>query len=143
MLLTGLSTAPEIVTNLPAEESAMTLIPERDWGKIDDASTNTTSTWSSSKIASEIVGTKTQYAGSRSVDINTGGKLTFIFSSTYSNSSGCYISLSNANTEPTLLYLGGHPQKYFSVTATHKSNSIDTITVTTQGDEYSWFILQF
>ena len=52
--MTGLATAPEIIASLPAEESAMTLIPERDWGKIDDTTSSTESTWSSSKIASEI-----------------------------------------------------------------------------------------
>ena len=50
----GLATAPEIVTSLPAEESAMTLIPETDWGKIDDTTSSTESTWSSSMIASQI-----------------------------------------------------------------------------------------
>lgn len=52
--MTGLATAPEIITSLPTETSAMTLIPETDWGKIDDTSTNTTSTWSSSRIAQQI-----------------------------------------------------------------------------------------
>ena len=52
--MTGLATAPELVTSLPAEESAMTLIPESDWGKIDDTTSSTEKTWSSSKIASEI-----------------------------------------------------------------------------------------
>lgn len=66
--MTGLATAPEIIASLPVEESAMTLIPETDWGKIDDTSTNTTSTWSSSKIASTMPTTrsltlKTGYAG--------------------------------------------------------------------------------
>lgn len=55
--MTGLTTAPEIITSLPAEESAMTLIPESDWGKIDDTSSSTESTWSSSKITSEITST--------------------------------------------------------------------------------------
>ena len=50
----GNSTA-ELVTSLPAEKSEMTLIPESNWGRIDDTSTgSTSSTWSSSKIASEI-----------------------------------------------------------------------------------------
>ena len=52
--MTGLATAPEILTSLPAEESAMTLIPESDWGKIDDTTSSTESTWSSSMIASQI-----------------------------------------------------------------------------------------
>lgn len=94
-------------------------------------------------LASEIVGTKTMYAGNKSVDINTGGKLTFIFSSTYSTSAGCYMLLSNYNVTPTLIKLGGHSDERFKVTAVNKSNSVDTITVTTGGDEYTWYVLQF
>lgn len=52
--MTGLATAPEIITSLPAEESAMTLIPENDWVKIDDTTSSTESTWSSSKIVSYV-----------------------------------------------------------------------------------------
>lgn len=109
---------------------------------INDTTTSTTSTWSSSKIKSQIVGTKTQYIGSKSVDINTGGKMTFIFSSTYSTSAGAYLLLSNYNVTPTLIELGRHPEKRFTVTATNKSPGIDTITVTIP-DEYHWYILQF
>ena len=49
-----MATAPEIVTSLPAEESAMTLIPEKDWGKIDDSKSSSSSTYSSSKIDEKI-----------------------------------------------------------------------------------------
>ena len=50
----GNSTA-ELVASLPAEMSEMTLIPESNWGRIDDTSTgSTSSTWSSSKIKSEF-----------------------------------------------------------------------------------------
>ena len=134
-----------MVTNLPAEESAMTLIPETDWGKIDDTTTGDTSTWSSSKIASEISakGTKTQYRGSQSVDITTSGKLTFIFSSMYASQAGCYMLLSNYNTTPLLIELGRNDIGQFKVTATNKSFGVDTITVTTGAPEYSWYILQF
>lgn len=53
--VSGATTKPEMVISLPAETSAMTLIPESNWGRIDDTSTgSTTSTWSSSKIASQI-----------------------------------------------------------------------------------------
>jgi len=48
------NSAAELVTSLPAEESEMTLIPESNWGRIDDTSTKTSSTWSSSKIAQQI-----------------------------------------------------------------------------------------
>ena len=112
-------------------------------GKIDDNSTNTDSTWSSSKIASSIVGTKTQYRGSRSIDISTGGKLTLIYSSEYASQAGCYMLLSNYNTTPLLIELGKFPQSSFNVTATNKSFGVDTITVTVASDEYSWYVLQF
>ena len=52
--VSGTTTKPEMVTSLPAEASAMTSIPESNWGRIDDASTNTTSTWSGSKIVQQI-----------------------------------------------------------------------------------------
>lgn len=53
--VSGAISKPEMVTSLPAETSAMTLIPESNWGRIDDTSTgSTTSTWSSSMIASQI-----------------------------------------------------------------------------------------
>ena len=53
--VSGTISKPEMVTSLPAATSAMTLIPESNWGRIDDTSTgSTTSTWSSSKIKSEI-----------------------------------------------------------------------------------------
>lgn len=111
---------------------------------INNSSTgDTNSTWSSSKIASAIVGEKTVYRGNQSVDISTGGKLTLIVSSEYSTSAGCYMLLSNYNVAPTLIHLGGHSDNKFNVTATHKSNNVDTITVTTEGSEYSWFVLQF
>jgi len=55
--MTGLATAPELVTSLPAEESAMTLIPESKYASINDSSTSENSTWSSSKIANEITST--------------------------------------------------------------------------------------
>ena len=143
--MTGLATTPEIITSLPAEESAMTLIPESNWGKIDDTTSSTESTWSSSKIASEIGAkiTKTQYRGSRSIDISTGGKLTLICSSEYASQAGCYMLLSNYNTTPLLIELGKFPQSSFNVTATNKSFGVDTITVTTASDEYSWYVLQF
>lgn len=96
-----------------------------------------------SKIATAIVGTKTQYRGSQSIDISTGGKLTLIYSSEYASQAGCYMLLSNFNTEPLLIELGRNNIGQFSVTATHKSNSVDTITVTTAGDIYSWCVLQF
>lgn len=99
-------------------------------------------TFETNALASQIVGTKTQYIGSQSVDINTGGKMTFIFSSTYSTSAGAYLLLSNYNVTPTLIELGRHPEKRFSVTVTNKSAGIDTITVTIP-DEYHWYILQF
>lgn len=87
--------------------------------------------------------TKTQYRGSRSIDINTGGRLTFIYSSEYASQAGCYMLLSNFNTEPLLIELGRNNIGQFKVTATHKSQSVDTITVTTTSDEYSWYVLQF
>ena len=144
-IVTGALTKPETVTDLPVETSEMTLIPESNWGKIDDTSTNTTSTWSSSKIASEISakGTKTQYRGSQSIDINTSSQLTFIYSSMYASQAGCYMLLSNYNTTPLLIELGKFPQSSFNVTATNKSFGVDTITVTTASDEYSWYVLQF
>lgn len=97
----------------------------------------------SNATTKDIVGTKTVYRGNQSIDISTGGKLTLIVSSEYSTSAGCYMLLSNYNVEPTLIKLGGHSKEYFNVTATHKSNNVDTITVTTQGDDYTWFVLQF
>jgi hypothetical protein len=42
-----------------------------------------------------------------------------------------------------LIELGRTNIGQFSVTATRKSNGIDTITVTTAGDIYSWYVLQF
>lgn len=49
------NSAAELVTSLPAAISEMTLIPESNWGRIDDTSTgSTSSTWSSSKIVSEF-----------------------------------------------------------------------------------------
>ena len=51
--------------------------------------------------------------------------------------------LSNYNVAPTLIKLGGHPEERFKVTAVNKGNSVDTITVTTGGDEYTWYVLQF
>ena len=142
-IVTGALTKPEIVTDLPAETSEMTLIPESSWGRINDSATDTASTWSSSKIASAIVGTKAQYRGSRSIDISTGGKLTLIYSSEYASQAGCYMLLSNFNTEPLLIELGRNDIGQFKVTATHKSQNVDTITVTAAGDEYSWVVLQF
>ena len=144
-IVTGALTKPEIVTSLPVEESAMTLIPESKYASINDSVTDTTSTWSSSKIASEISakGTKTQYRGSQSIDISTSSKLTFIYSSMYASQAGCYMLLSNYNTAPLLIELGKFPQSSFTVTATNKSFGVDTITVTTASDEYSWYVLQF
>lgn len=144
-IVAGALTKPETVTDLPVETSEMTLIPESSWGRINDSATGTNSTWSSSKIASEIGAkiTKTQYRGSRSIDISTGGKLTLICSSEYASQAGCYMLLSNFNTEPLLIELGRNNIGQFSVTATHKSQNVDTITVTVAGDEYSWFVLQF
>lgn len=110
--------------------------------RINDSATNSVSTWSSSKIASMIVGTKTEYYGPRSVDVITGNRLTFIFSSTFSTCAGCYMLLSNYNIEPVLVQLGADPQKQFTVTAVHKSNSVDTITVSIP-ETYVWYILQF
>lgn len=110
---------------------------------ISDTTTSETSTWSSSKIASSIIGTKTQYRGSQSIDISTSSKLTFIYSSMYASQAGCYMLLSNYNTTPLLIELGKFPQSSFNVTATNKSFGVDTITVTTASDEYSWCILQF
>lgn len=129
----------------PVEDYVYSSFEHQYDGKIDDASTNTTSTWSSSKIASEISakGTKTQYRGSRSIDISTGGRLTLIYSSAYASQAGCYMLLSNFNTEPLLIELGRTNIGQFSVTATHKSQNVDTITVTAAGDEYSWYVLQF
>ena len=143
--VSGTTTKPEMVTSLPAETSAMTSIPESRFASINNSATNTTSTWSSSKIASEISAkvTKTQYRGSRSIDISTGGKLTLIYSSEYASQAGCYMLLSNFNTEPLLIELGRNNIGQFSVTATHKSQNVDTITVTAAGDEYSWCVLQF
>jgi len=112
---------------------------------ISDTTSSTTSTWSSSKIASEIgaKSTKTQYRGSQSIDISTSSKLTFIYSSMYASQAGCYMLLSNYNTTPLLIELGKSPQSSFNVTATNKSFGVDTITVTTASDEYSWCVLQF
>ena len=95
------------------------------------------------EVESKIVGTMTQYRGSRSIDITTGGKLTLIYSSEYASQAGCYMLLSNYNTEPLLIELGRTNIGQFSVTATHKSENVDTITVATAGDEYSWCVLQF
>ena len=116
----------------------------RSVGVVRDDLMNDINTWSSSKIASEIGAkiTKTQYRGSQSIDINTGGKLTFIYSSEYASQAGCYMLLSNFNTEPLLIELGRNNIGQFSVTVTHKSQNVDTITVTTAGDEYSWYVLQ-
>lgn len=53
--VSGAISKPEMVTSLPVATSAMTLIPESNWGRIDDTSTgSTSSTWSSSKIKSEF-----------------------------------------------------------------------------------------
>lgn len=129
----------------PVEDYVYSSFEHQYDGRIDDTSTNTDSTWSSSKIASEIGAkvTKTQYRGSRSIDISTGGKLTLIYSSEYASQAGCYMLLSNFNTEPLLIELGRNNIGQFSVTATHKSQNVDTITVTVAGDEYSWCVLQF
>ena len=40
-------------------------------------------------------------------------------------------------------FLGRNGIGQFKVTATHKSQNVDTITVTAAGDEYSWYVLQF
>ena len=127
----------------PVEDYIYSSFEHQYDGKIDDASTNTTSTWSSSKIASSIIGTKTQYRGSQSIDISTSSKLTFIYSSMYASQAGCYMLLSNYNITPLLIELGKFPQSSFNVTATNKSFGVDTITVTTASDEYSWYVLQF
>jgi len=97
----------------------------------------------SNATTNDIVGSKTQYRGSRSIDISTGGKLTIIYSSEYASQAGCYMLLSNFNTEPLLIELGRTNIGQFSVTAKHKSQNVDTITVTAAGDEYSWYVLQF
>lgn len=117
----------------------------RSVGVVRDDLMNDINTWSSSKIASEIgaKSTKTQYRGSQSIDISTSSKLTFIYSSMYASQAGCYMLLSNYNTEPLLIELGKFPQSSFNVTATNKSFGVDTITVTTASDEYSWYVLQF
>ena len=131
------STAPEGVTFVSA--------PVYSNAVIDNSSTgDTTSTWSSSKIASEIGTkvTKTQYIGSQSVDINTAGKMTIIYSSMYSSSAGAYLLLSNYNVKPLLIELGKDGSGNFSVTTTNKSNGVDTITVTIPNN-YSWYIVQF
>lgn len=131
-------------TKVDAIPDTATALAVAEYTSINDSSTgDTTSTWSSSKIASEIVGKKTQYRGSRSIDITTGGKLTLIYSSEYASQAGCYMLLSNFNTEPLLIELGRTNIGQFSVTATHKSQNVDTITVTAAGDEYSWYVLQF
>jgi len=51
--VSGAISKPEMVASLPVETSAMTLLPESKYASINDSGTNTTSTWSSSKIASE------------------------------------------------------------------------------------------
>lgn len=139
-------TSADFVTSSQAEYEAAEYTAVNEYENINDSSTgNTYSTWSSSKIASEIGAkvTKTQYRGSRSIDISTGGKLTLIYSSEYASQAGCYMLLSNFNTEPLLIELGRNNIGQFSVTATHKSQNVDTITVTVAGDEYSWCVLQF
>jgi len=88
----GNSTA-ELVTSLPAEKSEMTLIPESNWGSINDSSTSTTSTWSSNKIAQQDGVKQVFYASSTSYpsifwvlsDATTG---VFWFKHTLSDSSG-------------------------------------------------------
>ena len=100
-------------------------------------------TFETNALASEIIGTKTQYRGNQSIDISTSSKLTFIYSSMYASQAGCYMLLSNYNTTPLLIELGKFPQSSFNVTATNKSFGVDTITVTTASDEYSWYVLQF
>lgn len=110
-----------------------------------DEFTNATKTASISTqyaTKNDIIGTKTLYYGPQSVDVVTGNKLTFIFSSTFSTCAGCYMLLSNYNIQPVLVQLGTDPQKQFTVTAVHKSDSVDTITVSIP-ETYSWYILQF
>lgn len=52
--VTGALTEPELVASLPVATSEMILIPESKYASISDTSTDTTSTWSSSMIASQI-----------------------------------------------------------------------------------------
>lgn len=88
------NSAAELVTSLPAEKSEMTLIPESNWGRIDDSSTgSTSSTWSSSKIAQQDGIKQVFYASSTSYpsifwvlsDATTG---VFWFKHTLSDSAG-------------------------------------------------------
>lgn len=143
---TKVYTSADFVASSQTEYEAAEYTAITEYESINDSSTgNAYSTWSSSKIASEIGAkvTKTKYRGSQSIDISTGDKLTFIYSSEYASQAGCYMLLSNFNTEPLLIELGRSNIGSFKVTATHKSNNVDTITVATAGDEYSWCILQF
>lgn len=52
--VTGATTIPEIVADLPADVSEMTLIPESDWGRIDDSKSSSSSTYSSATIDKKI-----------------------------------------------------------------------------------------
>ena len=139
-----LYTSDDFITSTADEFTSATMTASyKQIPTLSDTTTSETSTWSSSKIASSIVGSKTQYRGSRSIDISTGGKLTLIYSSEYASQAGCYMLLSNFNTEPLLIELGRTGIGQFKVTATHKSENVDTITVTAAGDAYSWYVLQF
>lgn len=90
-------------------------------------------------LADKLTGTKQNYYGSQSVNLNYGGRMAVIYSGLYSGYAGCFIALSNYNITGLLIKLGATGNN-FNVTISHVSNGIDKITVTT-GSGYVWHIV--
>ena len=82
--------------------------------------------------------TRKNYTGSQSVDVNLNGRCAFVISSQYANHGCAYLLLGNYNSVCSVVKLGGSDN--FKVTAAHKSDGVDTITVSTNTD-YSWYIV--
>ena len=91
------------------------------------------------KANASDVPTREDYQGNQSVDVRLNGRCAFVISSQYGGVGCAYLLLSNYNAVCSVVKLGGSDE--FKVTATHKSNSVDTITVSTRGDDYSWYIV--
>ena len=82
--------------------------------------------------------TRKNYTGSQSVDVYLFNKCAFVISSNYANHGCAYLLVGNFNSVCSVIKLGGSDN--FKVTAAHKSNGVDTITITT-GTNYNWYIV--
>ena len=117
----------------------VTTTDKAKWDKVIDKVDTTDFDALKTKVDASYILTKEKYNGSQSVDVDLNGRCAFVISSQYAGYGCAYLLLSNFNYVCSVVKLGGSDK--FKVTATHKSNSVDTITVSTGADDYSWYIV--